>query len=280
MMTTRSLLPLLVLLLLTAKAGAQPPSTNDKTADEIKQRSDRRLVEMTEMAGRYAYTGGPGNGTAFVLHKKPLLHWTNPVSDVQDGTLWVWTVDGRPQVTSTIFNVLQGTLWIHHLQSLSDRPFELRYENDVWWTPAKSGLQMKPVPDAPPPASGKPARLVQMRRIARDFKVIDDFKVDFGSDEIQTQELRLLAQPVYRYGRADGPLRDGAMFVFAVATDPEAFLLLEARETNTGLAWHYGLAGMTIYALRGHYKGRKVWEQPNWQKEIVPTNPYYVTQTK
>jgi hypothetical protein len=55
----------------------------------------------------------------------------------------------------------------------------------------------------------------------------------------QRTELRLLSTPVYRYQV------DGALFAFvcAVATDPEAFLLLEARKTDEGPRLHYAFAG-------------------------------------
>ena len=58
---------------------------------------------------------------------------------------------------------------------------------------------------------------------------------DYGFDSPQSdiaaaaRALRRLGAPVYRYGdQQSGPL-DGAVFVFAQATDPELLLLLEAR---------------------------------------------------
>ena len=39
----------------------------------------------------------------------------------------------------------------------------------------------------------------------------------------------LLSQPVYRYGRSDGDVADGAIFAFCKGTNPEVLLLLLAK---------------------------------------------------
>ena len=46
--------------------------------------------------------------------------------------------------------------------------------------------------------------------------------------------MRLLAQPIYRYENTKGDLIDGGLFVFVLGTDPEAFLLIEARRPQSG----------------------------------------------
>ena len=48
--------------------------------------------------------------------------------------------------------------------------------------------------------------------------------------------MRLLTEPLYRYENTKGDLIDGGLFAFVVATDPDAFLLIEARRTKGGAA--------------------------------------------
>ena len=53
---------------------------------------------------------------------------------------------------------------------LTDRPFALKHKTEnVGWDATGSGLELKPLPDAPKPAATAPARLTQMRQLARRF---------------------------------------------------------------------------------------------------------------
>ena len=111
------------------------------------------------------------------------------------------------------------------------------------WTSGEAGVAWQPLDSAPAPAVTRPARLIQMRSIARRY-----------SATIQTQdesELRLKEQPLFRYTESAAGVLDGAIFDFAMTTDPELLLLLEARETNGKQAWHvafarFGNKGMTV----------------------------------
>ena len=75
--------------------------------------------------------------------------------------------------------------------------------------------------------------------------------------------MRLLTQPIYRYENVKGDLIDGAMFVFPLGTDPEAFLLIEAHRPQGGPAeWRFGAARMNGINLRVNHRGREVWNAP------------------
>lgn len=54
-------------------------------------------------------------------------------------------------------------------------------------------------------------------------------------------------------------LLDGALFVFAQATDPEVFLLIEARQSAKGSTWSYALARMNGVAFTVLHQKKKVW---------------------
>jgi hypothetical protein len=52
---------------------------------------------------------------------------------------------------------------------------------------------------------------------------------------------------------------DGGLYAFVAGTDPEAFLLLEAREeSGSGKSWHYALARMNCDALTAKLDGTVV----------------------
>ncbi|HEV3004496.1 MAG TPA: hypothetical protein VGX78_08535, partial [Pirellulales bacterium] len=39
----------------------------------------------------------------FTLREEPLLHWGNPARTGEDGAVFVWMLDGRPQVIGSVF---------------------------------------------------------------------------------------------------------------------------------------------------------------------------------
>ena len=88
--------------------------------------------------------------------------------------------------------------------------------------------------------------------------------------------LRRLGAPVYRYG---DPLReplDGAVFVFAQATDPELLLLLEARVEKSGSQWQSALARQTMWVLEVHLDERPIWAVQKWDRATShPRQTYF-----
>lgn len=247
-----------------ARAGA------DETAEPP---AGDRLDFMKKSVAVYSVTGDPAAAMGeaeYQLRPEPLLRWDNPVSKVPDGTLFLWTDrSARPIAIVQVFIAANTKdLWLHEFQSLSSKPFEVRRGSDSVWTPRRGGIGLKPLADAAVPAGTKPARLTQMRQLAKRFEAQDDFE---GTSR---WELRLLATPLHRYGQEESEVVDGAIFAFAHGTDPEALLVLEARQEGTGLAWHYALAPMTGYALRVKDQGQEVWAI-DWRKPPYdPQEPF------
>ena len=245
--------------------------------DEDAQAAERMQV-MLHSAAVYELTRGADAAERLELQSAAVLRWNNPVSGVKDGIVAMWTSPGgRPEVVAQVFLSRDG-VWMHEFQSLSEQALEMTRSGREVWAPADAGVAMKPVPNAPQPANGKAGRLVQMGRLAREFTASVDFKVDFRDEQTSRYELRLLSRPLYRYGGDDGPILDGALYAFVQGTNPEVFLLLEARETEDGAQWHYGMAPMTGYSVRAEHTSGADWESENKQKYRGRTDlPYMVT---
>jgi hypothetical protein len=149
------------------------------------------------------------------------------------------------------------------MHSLSPTGLSAEREGALRWQPTKAGIALKNVPDAPRPAESAPRRLQQMRTLAGQFSVrLTDRRENTKGE----QELRLLTQPLYRYPAGDGEVQDGALFAIVLGTDPEVFLLLEARGAAEKLSWQYGLARMNIDPMTVSYKDQEVWRV----EETVP----------
>ena len=159
--------------------------------------------------------------------------------------------------------------WIHDWTSLSASPIVAEVGNTAWWRP-RPGLAFRPVPEAPAPAATPQARLRQMRALAEQFSVTDNFLGEGWS------QLRLLPKPWLRYGKAGSEVEDGALFAFALGTEPEVVLMIESRpDPAGGLRWEYALAPMTSFEVKVSWKGNEVWTLP-WRKlSKDPTDPFY-----
>ncbi|HEY7329289.1 MAG TPA: hypothetical protein VH592_16725 [Gemmataceae bacterium] len=196
------------------------------------------------------------------LKNEPILEWSNPIrARVQQGVIFLWLRDGRPSALGCFFSVpdsrLPGRSIYHEFHAL-DREKLLVSRSDALneWRP-QAGLARKELPDAEEPATTRGARLVQMRRLGREFT---GYEISAGSKG-ERGELRLLPAPLYRYPEAGSAVVDGALFAFVstVGTDPEVLLLIEAHKVGAKTRWEYACGRFSNWDLYVQHKGKEVW---------------------
>jgi hypothetical protein len=248
---------------LTLGLLAQSPPTVDG-----KEERAARLDFMKSSLATYEVHPAGDSTRKYRLQAEPVLRFTNPVGVSQDGAIFFWLdEDGRPEVAIQAFLRRDGA-WIHDFSSLSTAPVVAEARRGPVWYPSRGGVELKPVPDAPKPAEAAETRLRQMRDLAQSFAVADNFR------ENGWQSLRPMPKPFARYGRPGTPVIDGAVFCFALGTDPEAYLMLEARAGREGTEWHYAFAPQTTYALKASWKGREVWSLP-YRQPWTANEPFF-----
>jgi hypothetical protein len=194
------------------------------------------------------------------LTKEPIFEWTNPIrSTLQQGVIFLWLRDGRPSAVGCIFSQqdpkLPGRRVMHELHALdSDKLLVRRPKALNEWKP-QAGLARNPLPDAGAPATTAEARLRQMRRLAQEFT---GYETD---DEGKRYDLRLLPRPLYRYPAAKAGVVDGALFtlISTEGTDPEVWLLLEARKEGDDTRWEYACCRFSNRNLYVQRKDKDVW---------------------
>jgi hypothetical protein len=133
-------------------------------------------------------------------------------------------------------------------------------------------MQFQPIAGAPKPAAGAGLRLKQMRDLAAEYAVTAEYTKD------QKEELRLLTTPIYRYASPRQGVTDGALFAFARGTDPEVFLMIEARPGADGPEWQFALARFVGHAsLRVMRDDREVWQVEKLPTDVNldPKQPYF-----
>ena len=211
----------------------------------------RRRVQVSR-----TYWTEDGTRTNVKLREEPLLRFADPARVFHDSTLWGWGQTGRPIALVSLERY--ETRWSYELVSLSPAN---RVEVVLWegqrWSPSKPGLVWQPFPDAENPAGTQIRRLSQMKALARRFKVAEEMP------ENQRYELRLMPRPVLSYSDPDAGLTDGAIFLFALGTNPEAVLLIECRRQESGRStWYYAFTKLTTAAVTARLGGRVVWSVP------------------
>jgi hypothetical protein len=261
--------PMLVILaaLLGQAPGAEAPAKAERPADES-------LDFMKKAVEAYRVTSNAGSEILFRLEPEPVFHMGKQYTDVREGAIFFWLGAGdRPEAAAQIFKVQnKGAprgLWIHEFTSLSPGPFTAETQGRMVWSPSTPGVELKPLSGAPVPAETAAQRSRQLREFAQEFRATDD------KGKKGWLELRLLPRPIARYGKAGSKLIDGALFAFVEGTDPEVFLFLEARAGDHGPEWQYAFAPMTVFAVKGFYRGKPVWELPDRMPAGDPLKPFY-----
>jgi hypothetical protein len=228
--------------------------------DSAESLAKKMLPTYVKEAAEYSIAVESDSKKELELRKEPIFEWTNPSrSALQHGVIFLWLRDGRPAALGCIFSQqddkLPGRRVMHELHALDreklvvSRPKALNE-----WKP-QTGLARKALPDAGTPAATAGARLVQMRRLAQEF-------TGYENDlEGKRSDLRLLPRPQYRYPEAKTGVVDGALFALlsTEGTDPEVWLLIEAREQDGKRRWEYACCRFSNRDLYVQRKGEEVW---------------------
>jgi hypothetical protein len=267
------------LLIIVAFLGVDPdqpsPAPSPQNKVEAEQASANAKERVAGYSLRLAMSPDDQGDRQLKQEPEPVLRWTNHLNRRFYGDIYLWTYEGRPAVVASLTSIFTTSLATStEIHSLSTgRPILSRNEA-VIWEPAKPGVEFRPLPGAPKPGATAAARLRQMRDLAVQFSVAADYSIE--KEEKET--LRLLTTPIFRYQSAAQGVADGAMFAFTKGTDPDAFLLVEARGEQDAPQWHFAFArfsGRCI--LRATHKDVEVWhvDQLPWSTVTDPKQPYF-----
>jgi hypothetical protein len=237
--------------------SADSPANKVPAAEDEVSEEDRRYARFRALAASHAVFVDTQGQTEARLQKEPIFHWTNPERRAIAGALYLWTHQGRPHATIGVWTY-RDTRDSYELQSLSAEPFVARGGQYPDWRPRAAGLQFARLESEAAPADSEARRLVQMRSLARKHFAATLTRNTAGGQ--QTENLRLLPQPIYRYEELPPGVLDGAMFSFAQGTDPEVFLLLEAREADGDSQWWYAFAPATSGSVAGILDEKTIWD--------------------
>ncbi|APW59160.1 hypothetical protein [Paludisphaera borealis] len=264
---------------------------DDRSAAD-KERNDRSN-EMKQIAESLsAYRGVGAEKQPIKLRGEPLLRFSDPARRASDASLWAFGETGRPLavVALELYPVTESgapvSSWAFEFISLTTDPLEFEagvgadpdnaakfaklLNGDLHWAPRKAAATFQELPGGPTPDKKPLGRLRQLRSIA------DRFACTEQHDSNETVVLRLMPHPIARYADEKNDLVDGAIFVFATGTNPEAMLLIEARGPSPEKAtWHYATARITAAPYDVTLDKKKVWSESYASGQRDPSEGYY-----
>jgi hypothetical protein len=238
--------------------GQEPNNPDESPVN--KEQIEAALKLTKAEAEKYTFTLQDESRSSAKLLAEPVLRWSNPAVGEVHGNVFLWTVAERPAAIGSLFKWFTPyTHMSHEFHSLAEQPLVGRYDSRDVWTTSAPGLAFAPLPSAPQPAASAPQRLLAMKRLAKDFAATKHQR------DGEKQELRLLTQPIHRYAAPEQKVLDGALFVFVQGTDPEVFLLLEARGDQGKATWQFAATRMNSVGFTLRYQDKEIWSA-----EIMP----------
>lgn len=233
-------------------------SIADETSD-----SQKVSPAITKMQGemskiKFAVIGEKGKESLAELKPEPILRYTDPQRAFPEATLWIWTVDGRPAGFCKIEQLGNATApsWQYCVAGAHDERLVARWPDGIAWKSRKPGLAFQKMDYSESAQKSAQLRLAQLRNLSRRFRISTTDR------ESSKEEMRILAQPIFRYSNADQNLIDGAVFgVVSNGTNPDALLLIQVRQPQKDKPeiWEFGCLGMSGDIVAFELDGKPVF---------------------
>lgn len=221
-------------------------------------------------------------GTVIERVPNPVLRFGAPMFGNHHGALWVWGQRGRPMAVLEMCQQMQDGFWHHGCHCTTDAPIKLTLPAGQVWTPKSNSLTFKPLPGAPVPAETPAARMRQMKAFVQKVSAHELWTWPTGDGS--RHELRMLPTPVHRYDDAEQQLIDGALFIIAQGTNPEATLFLEAvqRVNEPKPIWQFAVGQSSLAEIVVTYADEEIHHgQPvNDDQARIATSTYWRLLTK
>lgn len=232
---------------------SQVASESDVATKKANQASLERMV--ADLAG-FEFSLDLEPPQALKLSGEPVLRWSNPIRNVDDAAVFVWLSKDRPEMVATVMSYRDDQKNLrrsYELLSLSQDKLVGVQGGRRDWQPEKLAFAWREVPGAPAAADTSVQRRRQMRDLAAKFQVAVE------ADK-NRYELRLLAQPLYRYENAKADVLEGALYAFVEGTDPELILALETP--RAGRPWKFTTGRLTRWGIEVRYQDKVMNEFP------------------
>jgi hypothetical protein len=221
------------------EASATDKAKKTRRLDQMRDRAKRAMVTVIN---RDAGAKKDEKLSGVELTEQPLFRYDDQPRGFRDGTLWMWTSQGRPVAVGKIedWRGEQGPMWITCFASLSTVLIDSKWQAGPTWVSKKPGLQFQAVEAFEAPESTESGRLRQFKKLS------DRFSISLERNRTDTQELRRLPRHLHRYQLPESQIDDSIMFAWtADGTNPDVVLVIEQRSSGEKKEWMYAMSPVT-----------------------------------
>jgi len=255
----------LLYLAITALGAARLAAADDThpTANEQTDKTASLQVMLSQAKHMLVQVGETKPASECVLKELPLIHYSDRVRRLPESTLWVWEQRHVPVLFCKIERIASGEgatkSWQYCCAPATTEKADVTWGRNFRWRARESSFHWTPLADKPEPRGLAPARLSQMKAIARGFSGRTE-----QTPAKSQQNLRLLASPLHQYAAPEENVVDGAVFGLASnGTNPDVLLLIEALDKPQEKSrWRYAVVGMTGDAADVTHQDKSVWSKP------------------
>jgi hypothetical protein len=263
--------------LVSAPPGPPPEVKKDKAEPAAEAEADKQARREAERVVRSIDVEvlRDDQWTKAEQIESALLFYGDPTRDNDRGSVWAWGPKGRPVALLEIWqNVHDRARWGCALCNMSGGKVRASRADTPWWRANDSAAQLKGIPGAPTPPEEAPLRQRQLKRLAEKFTAHE-----FWEPNNTRYELRLLKRPLRTYQDQAGGVLDGALFTLANGTNPEIWLLVEARadpKRTPKAAWQYTVGRSSWAELHVECDGKEVFSEPRGDQVSAPNKPFWL----
>lgn len=235
-----------------------PAGTKDQT-----DKSASLQVMLDQAKHMLVQVGATQTSPECVLKEVPLIHYSDRVRRLPESTLWVWEQRRVPVLFCKIERLTGGEggtkMWQYCCAPATTEKADVTWGRNFRWRARESSFHWSPLANAPEPRDQSPARLTQMKAIAREFSG----RTEQAPAKSQ-QKLRLLSSPLHQYAAPDENVVDGTVFgLTSNGTNPDVLLLIQALDKPADNSrWRYAVVGMTGDAADVTHQEKTVWSKP------------------
>lgn len=209
-----------------------------------------------------------------VWQKEPVVSYGDETRAIKDSTLWVWRDGEQPAAFQKLeVNDWSPTFaqWTYCFASASRDVLGVSWAGVRKGTRTSGGVTYQTVPKEPKPAPKASVWPLQARSLSRDFSV-------FAVSGEKHTSLRLMPKPVLEFRAPQQGTPYGAVFAYALGTNPDVLLVLQIEEDAAGnRQWTYAPLHMTSARIKLTHDGEALWDDPRQDAGTISTWGYFFT---
>lgn len=243
--------------------------------DQDERQRTRMLEQMRDLAEGTKVRFENGDPQPEIV-PRPVFRYDDQPRRFLDATMWVWTDGERPVAFEKIEAMPQD--WQFCFTSVADDLLDVQWSGGRRYRSIEPGIDMRPLPGAPNPATQSSKRKLEIRKLARDFSA----RIIVAPVAKNSEVMRLLSTPIYEYAdpKTD-EFRGGVLGFTTNGTNPDVLVILEASGDAEDLSWHYAAARMTTGGVTLKYRDQAVWEVEYVNRQAAyPTWTFFHTPRK